>query len=86
MRIDAAFALKSFGAAAVPDLLRALKDGPTDDRNMILVALGDMGADEKAAAPAVQEALRDDVPIVREAAAAALKKIDPEAARQAGVE
>ena len=85
VRLDAIFALKSFGRRAVSDLLQALKDGPKADRNMILVTLGEMGDKAQDAVPAVVESLNDSDEFVHAAAASALKKLDPEAARKAGV-
>ena len=85
VRLEAVFALKNFGVWAVPDLLEALKKGPKADRNMILITLGEMGDKAKDAVPAVVASLQDDDEYVRAAAAEALKKLDPEAARKAGV-
>jgi HEAT repeat protein len=48
-------------------------------------SLGQIGPAAKAAVSALIDALKDEDKDVRTAAAEALKKIDPEAARKAGV-
>ncbi len=47
--------------------------------------LGSLGAEAKAAAPALAETVKDPDEAVRRAAGEALKKIDPDAAKKAGV-
>jgi HEAT repeat protein len=48
-------------------------------------ALGEMGSEAKTAVPALRQALKDHSSVVRTAAAAALRKVDPEAAAEAGI-
>jgi HEAT repeat protein len=81
--------------AAVPALIDALKDDEADVRGLAADALGGIGAEAKAAVPALIEAFKDEADYYRSwrgyphkvsaAATYALSKIDPEAARRAGV-
>jgi HEAT repeat protein len=96
----AAFALVAVGAdakAAVPELRRALKDvadfglqqAPDAEataglRVRAALALSLIGPDAKAATPELLALLKDRSVRVREAAAFALRKIDPDAAKAAG--
>jgi HEAT repeat protein len=48
-------------------------------------ALGNVGPDAKEASAALVTALKDADPVVRQRAAAALKRVDPAAAEKAGV-
>ncbi len=89
-RITAARAVWRIGGdtkAAVPILIAAARGvgvarevfGPYP-RIYAIVELGEMGAQARGAIPALTTALKDQVEDVRKAAAAALKKIDPDAA------
>jgi HEAT repeat protein len=83
--------------AAVPALIRALKAPEAEVRRGAAYALGNIGVEAKAAVPALIEALTDrggrdpgmgcwaHLYTVSYAASRALLKIDPEAAREAGV-
>jgi len=85
-RQRAALAIGEMGPkakAAVPDLVDALKDKSGRVRRFAAKALGQIGPKAKAAVPSLTEALKDDE--VGSMAGYALKKIDPEAARKAGV-
>ena len=71
---------------AVGPIIKVLKD--TQDGHVqeyAVGALGIIGPDAKGALPQVHALLNHKFKYVREAAAAALKKIDPEAAKKAGV-
>ena len=50
VRRDAIFALGQYGARAVPDLTRAVKEGPKKERNYIIKELGDLESEAKAGA------------------------------------
>ncbi|HVS38416.1 MAG TPA: HEAT repeat domain-containing protein [Gemmataceae bacterium] len=78
VRDAATQALAAFGKDAVPSLLAALKhsDADADMREAAIRALGAIGPDAKAAAPALRDALTDKEQRIREAAAAALKRIE----------
>jgi HEAT repeat protein len=54
-------------------------------RAAAVAALGEVGRGFPMAVPTLLEALQDNDPTVREAAAKALKQLDPEAAKRAGV-
>jgi hypothetical protein len=71
-------------AATVPALLRMLRE-KEKGRLVAIFALGQSGTRAKAAVPALTALLGDESPRVREYAAAALKRIDPEAAAEAGL-
>jgi len=73
VRSKAADALGAVGAAAVTELIAALKDDGT--RSLVLGALGQVGAPAKAAMPQVLEALKDANKDVRVKAAWALGRI-----------
>ncbi len=91
IRYMAISSLKNFGRAsrpAVPSLIKALDTFPggapeltgpqryyADTRWVAAEALGIVGAGAKDAVPALTKALKDESPNVRQAAAAALKKI-----------
>jgi HEAT repeat protein len=85
---SAVIALGEFHAEpglAVPALM---KDYPGSDpglRSWILEALGQFETNASTAVPMLIEALSDDDKVVRNAAASALRHIDPAAAAQAGV-
>jgi len=91
-RVQAATAVWKVGATdqvtnkAIAALLLSLKE-PTYAavRGQAAEHLGEMGASAKAAAPALTAALRDRSTVVRSSAADALRKVDPEAAANAGV-
>ena len=85
--------------SAVPALIQvikdssaAAKDGDADKKESeafvrvhIIQTLGDIGPPAKAAVKILVEALKDSDRTVRKSAGEALKKIDPEAAKGAGV-
>jgi HEAT repeat protein len=71
--------------AAIPALLKVLKERERGWRRQAAEALGRLGPGAKAAVPALVEALWDDDESVRQRAAQSLKRIDPEAAKKAGV-
>jgi len=89
LRLDAATALwKVSGRPEKP--VAALVDGLKDPtyamvRSQAAARLGAMGAEAKAAAPALRAALKDRTSLVRFAAAEALPKVDPEAAAKANI-
>ena len=70
---------------AVPALTRALLDQDYGVRTDAALSLGEFGTDATSAVPELIKALGDPSSVVRDQAASALKKIDPEAAAQAGV-
>jgi HEAT repeat protein len=81
-------------AAAASALIDALKDSHAEVRGWAADALGNIGAEAKAAVPALIDALKDmeRFPInwrsdrtVSNSASGALSRIDPEAARKAGI-
>jgi HEAT repeat protein len=76
--LAAAAALGELGSkakAAVPVLVRALKDPHVHIRKLAALALGDIGPDAKLAVPALSEALNDKHADVRRRAAVALGEI-----------
>jgi HEAT repeat protein len=63
-----------------------LEQGAPEQKLEVIRVLGDAGADAREYSPALlTAALKDGDPRVREAAAAALKKVDPDAAVQFGL-
>ena len=86
MRWDAAMFLEKCGpeatnaAPALAELL--LKDENNRLRGKAAMALGQIGPQAKAAIPALKQALQDEYKNVRDAAAEALKKIDPAGGEQ----
>jgi vesicle coat complex subunit len=76
---------KEDAAQIVPALIEVLQDDFTDVRRTAAGTLGSFGAEATSAVPALTAALRDREPSVRKTAGLALKTIDPEAARKAGV-
>jgi HEAT repeat protein len=83
-------ALAGAGAVAqdawVREWVALLRDRNPDLRYRAAVALGNMGAEARAAVPALLRLFQDDrSEVVREEAAAALKRIDPAAAKKAGL-
>jgi HEAT repeat protein len=80
VRRGAAAALGHMGPDArdaVPALIAMVKnDADSDVREAVVRALGSIGPDAKAAAPALRDALTDKEQHIREAAAAALKRIE----------
>jgi HEAT repeat protein len=91
VRLSAARALwKNRGAPGEPGkLVELVTAGLESDkpavRKRAAQVLGEFGAGARAAVPGLLQALRDREGAVREAAAAALRRIDPKAARKAGV-
>ena len=91
VRYWALSALKKYGNAArsaVPNIIKAMEtyqgkghalDGParyyTDARALAAEVLGSIGPDAKAAIPALENALQDPSPMVRESAERAIKSI-----------
>jgi hypothetical protein len=68
--------------------LEVLREEGREDLSVRLEAirlLKELGPDARKAVPAMTEALRDPEQLVREEAAAALERIDPEAAAEAGI-
>jgi HEAT repeat protein len=78
-------ARKDEAARIVPALTSALRDESGYVRHDAALALGKFGADAHAAVPALTAALQDADRRVRSAAGKALTKIDPQAARKAGI-
>jgi len=70
---------------AVPALISSLRDPIFGNRVCAIIDLGAFGSDAKSAVPELIKLLADPSPAVRANAISALKKIDPEAAAQAGV-
>lgn len=62
-----------------------MKDRHHEVRRSAAKALGQLGTAAKDAVPALIETLKDENGDVRQDAAIALKKIDPEAAKKAGL-
>jgi HEAT repeat len=88
LRFTLAYALLSVeprSVAAVPGLARLLKADNTYGACWAASHLADMGPGGKVAVPSLVEALKDVRADVRKAAAEALKRIDPQAAAEAGV-
>jgi HEAT repeat protein len=89
VRAAAAEALSKVGKAAkgaVPALVKALGDESALVRANAAVALGDLANEGRPAVGALTKLYqKDEDPDVREHAAEALKKIDPKAAKEAGV-
>jgi HEAT repeat protein len=88
---NASVALVSIDPEAAKAVLPALGDrlnhSPFPDvRCRAAEALGRMGARAREATPALLEALESEFAEVRSLAAEALRKVDPEAARKAGIE
>ena len=77
---EASRALGRIGAAAVPDLARALSDVDVAIRRRACETLARIGPEAKDAVPALIRALDDNEPAVRRAAARALGEIGPAAA------
>jgi hypothetical protein len=64
-----------------------LEQGTPEQKLEVIRQLGEMAADARELSPSlVHAALADNDPKVRKAAAAALKKVDPDAAGQFGVD
>jgi HEAT repeat protein len=70
---------------SVPALLEALKNTKNNHRFTFAGLLGALGPKAKKAAPTLVELLQDQDPQVHAACRDALKKIDPEAAKNGGV-
>ena len=67
-----------YGAQAVPSLTQCLSDGNPGIRLRAVQSLGNLGSGAKEAVPAIQLLRHDSVEQIRESAADALSKIDPE--------
>jgi HEAT repeat protein len=68
-------------------MVLTLDQGAPEQKLEVIRVLADTGADAREySASLVKTALADDDPRVREAAAAALKKVDPDAAAQFGID
>ena len=82
VRLAAAYALGEIGpdaAEAAPSLARALASDPDDDvRQEAAFALGELGEAARPMLPALQNAQRDRVEIVGQAAQEAIEKITDE--------
>jgi len=95
VRFNVFWALKQFRAdpqITIPVLVAGLNDSYWPTRDNATAALADYGAEAKAAVPALLRLLATDPPrsfeyqaTEQQRVAAALKKIDPEAAAKAGV-
>jgi len=79
---NAVEALVGFGEAGVPPLVACLSNGPMKWRDLIVIRLGQMGANAVAARPALQQLLNDGDRNMRSRATNALRKIDPEALKR----
>ncbi len=79
---NSARALGRIGPHGMPALIDALKNGSEH----AALALGEIGPDAREAVPALLAAIKSGQEDVSRSAAEALRKIDPEAARRAGVE
>jgi HEAT repeat protein len=80
VRQNAVYALGKIGpaaAAAVPGLIRTLGDSDWRMRRQAALALGEIGPAARIAVADLQK-LSGDLPVVRQAAADALAKIDPD--------
>jgi HEAT repeat protein len=75
----------NIGPSAVPELHCTLRHKDFKVRNRVADILGRMGPVAKQAVPGLVAALEDPTPLVRTTAAKALKRIDPDAAKKAGV-
>jgi HEAT repeat protein len=89
VRLSVALALWGKGKASLrADLVTvataALKSQSASIRKRAAVVLGEFGAEAREAVPALVEALRESDATVRQAAAAALRRVDPAAAARAG--
>jgi HEAT repeat protein len=62
-------------------IISALRDGTPDQKLQTLRALGDMKTNAREFIPEIVHVLDDDDPQVRDAAAEALEKIDPDEAK-----
>jgi HEAT repeat protein len=80
----AADALVVIGPASVPALVRALASDDRIEREAAANTLGRLGPAARDAVPALQTTLRDQHGWVRDAAARALRAIDPDAAPTPG--
>lgn len=74
-------AFVAIGEPAVETLASLVADSDIFVRLHAITALGDIGPVAKSAAPAIEIALKDPHPLVREEAAFALQKINPSPAR-----
>ena len=72
-------------AAGVPALIDALKANDSNIRKLAATVLGEIGPAAKGAVKALIVALRDRDILVRQEVALALKQIDSETAKRAGI-
>jgi hypothetical protein len=87
-RISAAIALWLLEGESQPTLALLKRNADPEDwrtRFFTAYSLGEFGSSARAAVPALLDCLHDEHAAVRQHAAEALKKIVPEAAREAGV-
>jgi HEAT repeat protein len=73
-------------AELLPVFIRAMQDDNLGIRNNASIALGYYPEQSQIVVPVLEKALQDPVPLVRKVAADALRRIDPAAAANAGVE
>lgn len=90
LHLDAAIRLAALGAKVRPamgDLVRALNDNSVLVRGQVLLALGRIGPEARMALPRLTEFFgdRDQPADLRQAAARALKAIDPDRAKELGI-
>jgi HEAT repeat protein len=84
--IEALAEVQNEAATVVPAIAERLQQDPDPDVRLVAArCLSQLGRQAQAAAPALLSALKDKDSRVRDRAAATLKKIDPEAAANAGV-
>jgi HEAT repeat protein len=83
--VAAANALGEIGPPAVPALIECLKDKDLGLRIVVCNALGQIGPQAKGAVPALLEVFKAGENTAALAAGAAAMRIDPEAAKKAGV-
>ena len=69
----------------MPDVIEILNEQEYVVRLQATTNVAQLGPDAKAALPILVKLLRDPEPAIRDEAAKALKAVDEEAARQAGV-
>jgi hypothetical protein len=85
VRGRAGIALSRLGKGAVPELRKLLKTGKRDTRASTLGTLARIGGDARESVPDLIPLLKDEDPLLQKLAGDALRKIDPDAAKNAGV-